>query len=135
MRYFKLNYTTSEGEEKEVNLRLTSQNCEEIEKSYNCTLLEYVQQGSITSLVTLLKYMRTETTFTKNMAFDFYDELIDAGYTIESILMDIIYEVLVVSGIISNEDLVNIKGEKEKVQNMTDEEKEEYVAKRKNLKK
>ena len=118
-------------------MRLTSSSCEQIERQYNCTLLDYVQQGSITSLVTLLQHMRAGTgeSFTRNMANGFYDELVDAGYTIEKILTDVIYEVLVVSGIISREDLNSIKEEKEKIRNMTDEEKEKMVAERKNAKK
>ena len=137
MKNFILNYKDSEGNEKEVAMRLTSSSCEQIERQYNCTLLDYVQQGSITSLVTLLQHMRAGTgeSFTRNMANGFYDELVDAGYTIEKILTDVIYEVLVVSGIISREDLNSIKEEKEKIRNMTDEEKEKMVAERKNAKK
>lgn len=137
MRNFILNYKDNEGNEKEVALRLISSDCEKIEKQYNCTLLDYVQQGSITSIVTLLQHMRAGTgeNFTRNMAYGFYDELVDSGYTIEKILMDIIYETLVVSGVISKEDLDEIKTEREKVKNMTDEEKAEMVAKRKNVQK
>lgn len=132
MKYFTFNMN-----DKEINMRLNSSDCEKIEKTYNCSLLDYVQQGSVTSLVTLLQYMRTGAgeLFTRNMAFSFYDELVDNGYTIERILMEIIYETLVVSGVISKEDLENIKNEKEKIKNMTEEEKMELIAERKNLKK
>ena len=137
MKNFILNYKDNEGNEKEVALRLISSDCEKIEKQYNCTLLDYVQQGSITSIVTLLQHMRAGSgeNFTRNMAYGFYDELVDSGYTIEKILMDIIYETLVVSGVISQEDLDEIKTEREKVKNMTDEEKAEMVTKRKNAQK
>lgn len=132
MRYFTFNLN---GEE--INMRLNSSACEQIEKTYNCTLLDYVQQGSVTSIITLLQHMRAgaEKNFTKNMAYGFYDELVDNGYTIEKILMDIIYETLVVSGVISKEDLDNIKSEREKIKDMTDEEKKEMIEKRKNLQK
>lgn len=132
MRYFTFNLN-----DKEINMRLNSSDCEKIEKAYNCTLLDYVQQGSVTSLVTLLQYMRAGAgeTFTRNMAYGFYDELVDNGYTIEKILMDIIYETLVVSGVLSKEDLDNIKSENEKIKNMTEEEKKELIAERKNLQK
>lgn len=128
-----MKYYTFNLNDKEINMRLNSMDCEKIEKQYNCTLLDFVQQGSVTSLITLLQYMRNGAgeTFTKNMAYNFYDELIDNGYTIEKILMNIIYETLVVSGVISQEDLDNIKNEREKVKNMTDEEKKELIAKRK----
>lgn len=132
MKYFTFNLN-----DREINMRLNSSDCEKIEKTYNCTLLDYVQQGSITSLVTLLQHMRAGAgeTFTRNMAYSFYDELVDNGYTIEKILMDIIYETLVVSGVISKEDLENIKGEREKIKNMTESEKIELIEERKNLQK
>lgn len=137
MKNFILNYKDNEGNEKEVALRLISSDCEKIEKAYNCTLLDYVQQGSVTSIVTLLQHMRAGAgqNFTRNMAYSFYDELVDNGYTIERILMEVIYETLVVSGVISEADLNEIKTEREKVKNMTDEEKAEMVAKRKNAQK
>lgn len=132
MRYFTFNLN-----DKEINMRLNSSDCEKIEKQYGCTLLDYVQQVSVTSLVTLLQYMRMGTgeNFTRNMAYGFYDELVDNGYTMEKILFDIIYETLVVSGVLSQEDLDNIKEDRNKVKNMTDEEKRELLEQRKNLQK
>jgi len=122
--------------DKEINMRLISSDCEKIEKTYNCTLLDFVQHCSVTSIVALLQYMRAGSgeTFTKNMAYDFYDELVDAGYTIATILDKIVYETLVVSGVISKEDLGNIRIEREKINNMTSEEKAEMVKERKNAK-
>ena len=132
-----MKYYTFNLNDKEINMRLNSMDCEKIEKQYNCTLLDFVQQGSVTSLITLLQYMRNGAgeAFTKNMAYSFYDELVDNGFTIEKILMDIIYETLVVSGVISQEDLKNIKEEREKIKGMTEEEKRELIAERKNLQK
>lgn len=137
MRNYIFNYKDSEGNEKEVGLRLTSIDCEQIEKQFNCTLLDYVQQGSISSIVNLLYYMRKGAgeNFTKNMAYDFYDELVDAGFTIKEILDKLIWEGLVVSGVMSADDLKKIREEREKIENMTDEEKAEMVEERKNLKK
>ena len=137
MKNYVFNYKDSEGNEKEVALRLTSIDCENIEKQFNCSLLDYVQQGSITSTVNLLYYMRKGAgeSFTKNMAYSFYDELVDAGYTMMDILDKVIWEGLVVSGVMSAEDLKNIRNEREKIKNMTEEEKEELAEKRKNLRK
>ena len=137
MKNYVFNYKDSEGNEKEVGLRLTSLDCENIEKQYNCTLIDYVQQGSITSIVTLLMYMRKGAgeNFSKNMVYGFYDELVDAGYTMMDILDKVIWEGLVVSGVMSAEDLANIRAEKKKVEQMTDEEKEELVKQRKNAQK
>lgn len=128
---------TFELNNKEINMRLVSSDCEKIEKTYNCTLLDFVQHCSVTSIIALLQYMRAGAgeTFTKNMAYDFYDELVDAGYTIATILDKIIYETLVVSGVISQDDLNNIRTEREKINNMTAEEKAEMVKTRKNAQK
>ena len=137
MKNYVFNYKDSEGNGKEVGLRLTSLDCENIEKQFNCSLLDYVQQGTITSIVNLLYYMRKGAgeNFTKNMAYGFYDELVDAGFTMMEILDKIIWEGLVVSGVMSAEDLKNIRDERAKIEKMTDEEKAEMVKERKNLKK
>lgn len=137
MKNYVFSYKDSEGNEKEVGLRLTSLDCENIEKQFQCSLLDYVQQGTITSIVTLLYYMRKGAgeNYTKNMAHSFYDELVDAGYTLMTILDKIIWEGLVVSGVMSAEDLQNIRDERKKIENMTEEEKQELVQKRKNARK
>jgi hypothetical protein len=115
-------------------MRLTSQDCVEIEKNKGVRLLDFIQDYAITTIVTLLKYMRRGAgeNFTENMAYSFYDELIDAGYTMSDILDKIIYETLVVSGVISAEDLKNIRDEREKVNNLSAEEKMKLVEERKN---
>lgn len=137
MKNYIFSYQDSDGNEKEISLRLTSMDCENIEKQFNCTLIDYVQQGSITSIVTMLYYMRKGSgeNFTKNMAYGLYDELVDAGYTMVEILDKIIWEGLVVSGVMSKDDLESIRAEKEKVKNMSEEEKIELAEKRKNLQK
>lgn len=125
---------TFELNEKEIRMRLTSQDCVEIEKNKGVRLLDFIQDYAITTIVTLLKYMRRGAgeNFTENMAYSFYDELIDAGYTMSDILDKIIYETLVVSGVISAEDLKNIRDEREKVNNLSAEEKMKLVEERKN---
>ena len=132
-----MKYFTFDLNGNEINMRLNSSSCEQIEKTHNCTLIDYVKKGSVTSIITLLQHMRAgaDAKFTKNMAYGFYDELVDAGYTIERIIMEIIYETLVISGVISQEDLDKIKEERNKINEMTDEEKIEMIAKRKNLQK
>ena len=137
MKNFIFNYKDNEGNEKNIELRLTANACEQIEKQYNCSLLDYVQQASVTSIITLLMNMRNGAgeRFTREMTYNLYDELIDAGYTMLDILDKIIYETLVVSGIISQDDLNNIREEREKINNMTKEEKEELIRERKNAQK
>ena len=137
MKNYVFNYKDSEGNDKEVGLRLTSIDCENIEKQYNCSLLDFVQQGSVTSIITMLQYMRRGAgeNFTKNQAYSFYDELVDSGFTMMDILDKIIWEGLVVSGVMSEDDLKSIRGERDKINNMTEEEKQELIAKRKNAQK
>ena len=134
MKNFTFFYTDSEGNEKEVALRLTSMDCENIEKQYNCTLLDFVQQGSVSSIVTLLHAMRKGAgeNFSKNLAYSFYDELIDSGYTMMDILDKVIWEGLVVSGVLSADDLQSIRDERKKIENMTKEERIEAAKQRKN---
>ena len=137
MKNFTFNYTDGEGNEKEVALRLSSQDCENIEKQNGCTLLDFVQQGSISSIVTLLHAMRKGAgeSFTKNMAYSFYDELVDSGYTMMDILDKVIWEGLVVSGVLSADDLQSIRDERKKIENMSEEEKIKLAKERKNLQK
>jgi hypothetical protein len=136
MKNFTFNYTDGEGNEKEVALRLSSQDCENIEKQNACTLLDFVQQGSVSSIVTLLFYMRKGAgeNFTKNMAYSFYDDLVDSGYTMMDILDKVIWEGLVVSGVLSKEDLQNIRDERKKIESMSEEDKKKLVEQRKNVK-
>lgn len=137
MKNFIFNYKDNEGNEKNIELRLTANACEQIERQYNCSLLDYVQQASVTSIITLLMNMRNGAgeRFTREMTYSLYDELIDAGYTMLDILDKIVYETLVVSGIISQDDLNNIREEREKISNMTKEEKEDLIRERKNAQK
>ena len=44
MKNYVFNYKDSEGNEKEVALRLTSMDCENIENQYNCSLITYVYE-------------------------------------------------------------------------------------------
>lgn len=137
MKNFIFSYKDNEGNEKNIELRLTANACEQIEKQYNCSLLDYVQQASVTSIITLLMNMRNGAgeRFTREMTYSLYDELIDAGYTMLDILDKVIYETLVISGIISQDDLNNIRVEREKISKMTQEEKEELIRERKNAQK
>lgn len=126
MKSFNFIYTNSEGIEKEVQLRLKSVDCEQIEKTYNCVLLDYVQQYSVTAIITLLTYMRrgVENNFTKNQGYDFYDELVDAGYSIFEILDKVVYETLVVSGVITQEQLDDIRKSQEEMKKSKGEKQE-----------
>lgn len=106
MKHFEI-----ELNDKVVTFRLQSSGCIEIEKKYNVKLLDYIQDYSITTIVNLLMYLRRAEVpmFTQNQAMSLFDELVDAGYTLESIMYDIIFEALVISGFMKKEDLEEMR--------------------------
>ena len=94
-----------------IKLRLSSADCLEIEKNYKCKMLDYIKDYSHTTILTLLRYLRKSdvTNFSINNACELMDTLIDNGYTLETILYDVIYEALVVSGFLKKEELEETK--------------------------
>lgn len=109
----KYTYTLSNG--KELKLRLTSGECIEIENATRKSILEYIQEESMTMMCTLLRYMVKEVNgeeqrnFSLKNAQALFDELVDSGMTLKQILMDVIYETLVVSGFLEKEDWEEMK--------------------------
>lgn len=109
----KYTYTMSNG--KELKLRLTSGECIEIENANRKSILEYIQEESMTMMCTLLRYMVKEVNgeeqknFSLKNAQALFDELVDSGMTLKQILMDVIYETLVVSGFLEKEDWEEMK--------------------------
>ena len=109
----KYTYTLSNG--KELKLRLTSGECIEIENATRKSILEYIQEESMTMMCTLLRYMVKEVNgeeqrnFSLKNAQALFDELVDSGMTLKQILMDIIYETLVISGFLEKEDWEQMK--------------------------
>lgn len=95
-----------------IKFRLTSSDSMMIEKKTGVKLLDYVQDYAITTVITLLMYMRRSSVpnFSEKDASKLYDDLVDAGYTLKEILYDIIFEALAVSGFLSQEELMEIKG-------------------------
>ena len=100
---------------KEIKLRLTTGEELEIEQITKKSILEYVQEESMTMICTLIKYMVKEIdgeevrNFSLKNAAALVDELIDSGLTIKQILMDVVYETLVVSGFLEKEDWEEMK--------------------------
>lgn len=109
----KYTYVMSNG--KELKLRLTSGECIEIENTTRKSILEYIQEESMTMMCTLLRYMVKEINgeeqknFSLKNAQSLFDELVDSGMTLKQILMDVIYETLVVSGFLEKEDWEEMK--------------------------
>ena len=101
-----------------IKLRLTSNDCVEIEKKTGQKLLDYMQDYSMQTVLTLLMYMRRSSVpnFSMKDAGDLYDKLIDnEDYgSMEKVLYDVIFEGLVVSGFLKKEELEEIKGNKKK---------------------
>ena len=110
-----MKYTYILNNGKELKLRLTSGECIEIENATKKSILEVIQEESMTMMCTLLRYMVKEINgeVIKNYSFknaqELFDELVDDGLTLKQILMDIIYETLVVSGFLEKEDWEKMK--------------------------
>jgi len=111
MNYYVYEYTNKEGEKKELHLRLTSSDSIEIETKEKKSITSYLQEESMTMMVTLLRYLRKweDKNFSFNQAQQLYDELIDSGMSLKRILRDVIYEALVVSGFLEKEDWEEMK--------------------------
>lgn len=109
----KYTYLMSNG--KELKLRLTSSECIEIENATKKSILNYIQEESMTMICTLLHYMvkeidgQPQNNFSYKNAQVLYDELVDSGLTLKQILMDVIYETLVVSGFLEKEEWEEMK--------------------------
>ena len=117
MNYFLFSYTNKNGEQKELKLRLSSGDSIEIENKEKKSVTAFIQNESITMIVTLLRYLRKweDKNFSFNQAQQLYDELIDSGMTMKRILTDVIYEALVVSGFLEKEEWEEMKRLQEKM--------------------
>lgn len=100
-----------------VKLRLTTENSQLVEKKTGKGLFDLVQEINVTNIVILLQYLKRGETpnFSEKDTFALCDKLIDSGYTYEKIMMEIIFEALVVSGFLSKEQLEESKTLKEQV--------------------
>ena len=105
-----MKYHTIEIDGKEYNFRLTSQDAIKIEESCKVKLLDYITDYSMTAIVNLLYFMRrgAEQGFTKQDAFDFFDELADNEWALEDIIKKIILPTAKVSGLLKKSDLSRI---------------------------
>ena len=100
----------------EVSLRLTSQDSIKIEETYKVKLLDYIQDYSIKTIVSLLRYMRKgagDKSFSQDDAEKFFDELVDEGWTVQTIIESIILPTCVASGLLAESDLQRIQDKKE----------------------
>jgi len=125
MNYFVFSYTNKNGEEKELRLRLTSADAMEIENIKKKKITEYLQEESMTMVITLLRYLLKweNKNYSLSNAQQLYDELIDSGFSMKKILTDIIYEALVVSGFLEKSEWEEMK----QYLNKTQEKKKQII--------
>lgn len=111
MNYFVYEYTNKQGEQKEIRLRLTSADAMEIENTKKMSITQFLQQESMNMIITMLRYLRKseDKNFSLNQASLLYDELIDSGISMKRILIDVIYEALVVSGFLEKQEWEEMK--------------------------
>ncbi len=103
---------------KEVELRMVSADAIKIEDTYKCKLLDYIQDYSVKTIVTLLRYMlkgATKKPISMEEAQDLYDEMVDDGYTIQRMIEEIIMPACVASGLLAQSDLQMIQEKKEEL--------------------
>lgn len=106
MRYYELELN---GET--IKLRLTSEAITEIEKKNNKSILDLMKEVTQTNLVMFLMYMRRFElpNYSQKEANQLYDKFIDNDYSMQDVLFKVIYEGLVVSGVMTKGELEQLK--------------------------
>lgn len=124
-----MNYFILDLNGEEIKLRLTSADSMEIEKKTGIKLLDFIQDYSITTVTTLLRYMRKSEVpnFSMDDACKLYDKLVDNGYTLEDIIFKVIYEACVSSGFLKRKDLDEMMEFKEQSQETIRENKKQEL--------
>lgn len=94
-----------------IKLRLTSEAIMEIEKKNNKSILDLMKEVSQTNIVMMLMYMRRFEipNYSQKEASQLYDKFIDNEYTMQDVLFKVIYEGLVVSGVMTKGELSQLK--------------------------
>lgn len=126
MKYFELEFEypifNEDGEiektEKEkLELRMTTTNAKVLESKTGKGIFDLVQDMSVTNISKMLMYLLKgkKDNVNEKEADKLVDKLVDAGYTYEKIMMEVIFEALVVSGFLSKEQLEEAKTLKEEV--------------------
>ena len=106
-----MRYHTIELNGNTYDFRLTSQDAVKIEEQCKVKLLDYIQDYSVNAVVNLLHFMRrgADKSFTKNDAFNFFDELAENDWALEDIMRKIIFPTCQVSGLLTTSDLKAIE--------------------------
>jgi hypothetical protein len=106
MKYYEIDLN-----EETIKLRLTSELIMEIEKKNNKSILEIMKDVSQTNIIMLLMYMRRfeMPNFSQKEASQLYDKFIDNEYSMQDVVFKVIYEGLVVSGVMTKGELSQLK--------------------------
>lgn len=94
-----------------IKLRLTSELIMEIEKKNNKSIIEIMKDVSQTNIIMLLMYMRRFEipNYSQKEASQLYDKFIDNEYSMQDVVFKVIYEGLVVSGVMTKGELSQLK--------------------------
>ena len=112
MKYFEFEL---DGET--IELRMTTTNAKVLESKTGKSIFDLVQDMSVTNISKMLMYLLKgkKDNISEKEADELTDKLVDNGYTFEKIMMEVIFEALVVSGFLSKEQLEEAKTLKEEV--------------------
>jgi Na+/melibiose symporter-like transporter len=112
MKFYEL-----ELENETIELRMTTTNAKALENKTGRSIFDLVSDMSVTNISKMLMYLMKgkKENVNEKEADELVDKLVDNGYTYERIMMEIIFEALVVSGFLSKEQLEEAKTMKEEV--------------------
>lgn len=113
MKFYEL-----ELENETIELRMTTTNAKTLENKTGKSIFDLVSDMSVTNISKMLMYLlkgKKDNVCEKD-ADEITDKLVDAGYTFEKIMMEVIFEALVVSGFLSKEQLEEAKTMKKEAQ-------------------
>lgn len=118
-------------ETKIVRFRLLSKDCVNLETEKKMTMMEFIQNESVSMVATMLKYMRIseDRNFSLDNAYELYDLLIENGWSYKKIIQDIIYETLVTSGFLEQSEWEEMKKDTEEIIKKMKAEKQKALAK------
>jgi Na+/melibiose symporter-like transporter len=112
MKFYEL-----ELENETIELRMTTTNAKALENKTGRSIFDLVSDMSVTNISKMLMYLMKgkKENVNEKEADELVDKLVDNGYTYERIMMEVIFEALVVSGFLSKEQLEEAKTMKEEV--------------------
>ena len=108
-----------------IRLRLRSIDICEMEEKNKKSIIDLMKDVSQNTIIMFLMYMRRFEipNYSKKDASELYDKFIDNDYTMQDVVFNVIYEGLVVSGVMTKGELTNLK----KAMGVTQEKIEEKI--------